>query len=83
MAEGWCRASGQTLPLFAPLFPRAKGARESVCVCARTDEVDLHGLHISIGESSSTDLPLGALGHWPLSLLPPPPPGGAPAPLPC
>ena len=41
-----------------------------VCVCVCVGEVDLGGLYISSRESPPTNLPPGALGHWPPSLLP-------------
>ncbi len=73
----WC-APGQTLPAVCfslPIFlPRANRESSelqlSQCVCARAGEVDLCGLYISSRESPPTNLPPGALGHWPPSLLP-------------
>lgn len=74
---------GKHSPLFASpfaifffFFSSPKGKRRTrraaavcacVCVHVRVGEVDLGGLDISSRESPPTNLPPGALGHWPLS----------------
>lgn len=63
--------------LFASLFPffsqgqtEIRASCSCLSVCARAGEVDLSGLYISSRESPPTNLPPGALVHWPPSLLP-------------
>ncbi|KAK5853260.1 hypothetical protein PBY51_007065 [Eleginops maclovinus] len=68
---------GKHSPLFASLFPffsQGQTENRASCsclrVCVRAGEVDLCGLYISRRESPPTNLPPGALGHRPPSLLP-------------
>lgn len=68
---------GKHSPLFASLFPffsqgqtESGGSCSCLSTCARVGEVDLCGLYSSRRESPQTNLPPGALGHWPPSLIP-------------
>lgn len=66
---------------FPAIFlPRANREWQELQLCCCAGEVDPRGLCISSGESPPTNLPLGASGHWPLSLLPLRTPGSATAP---
>lgn len=64
---------GKHSPLFAShslFFSQGQTGNQASCSWAFVGEVDLSGFYISSRESLPTNLPPGARGHWPPSLLP-------------